>query len=408
MRQSALRLSALILGAASFLPLIAADANADWPRFRGPNADGIAPITGINKDWQARAPKELWRVPLGDNGSAGVSVAGGLLYIVDHQGGEDVIRALKIDDGKEAWRFAYADTSKATFGFSRSTPTVDGGQVFTWSRKGVAHCLNAQTGALVWAFDAVAKLGAEQPKWNFANSVLIDGEAAIICPGSKQAGVAALNRATGALLWKGGGKEKTGYATPVVFGQGAAKQYLIATGVSLIGVEAATGQQMWTHPWTTKHGVNAAAPLITEAGVFITSNYDWGCAMLQVDGASVRQLYANKVIMSHMTTPIFIDGRIYATSDKDSLVCMEAKSGKELWRTKGWGKGGLVAVDGCLIVQDEKSGKVGLVAVDATAYRELGRIQAFPNVKECWTSPVVAQGRLFVRNHAELACYDLK
>lgn len=404
-----MRLSTVLLLAATAMPLGAAETTADWPRFRGPNADGISPLTGINKDWKAKPPKELWRTPLSDKGSAGMSVSGGLVYIVDHQGGEDVVRALKLEDGKEAWRFAYPDEDGANFGFSRSTPTVHEGKVYTWSRKGLAHCLDARSGAKVWEFDAKAKLGARLPQWNFANSVLIDGQAAIICPGAEGAGIAALDRTTGALLWKGGGSEKTGYATPVIAGQGAAKQYLIATGKSAIGVDA-TGKQLWSYPWTTQYGVNAASPLLTDAGVLITSNYGWGCAMLQISASGVTKVWANKIITSHMTTPVFVAGSIYGTSDVDngSMVCVDPRTGKERWKAKGWGKGGLVAVDGCIIVQDVTSGEIGLVAIDPAAYRELGRIRAFPTVKECWTSPVVAQGRFLARSHLELVCYDLK
>jgi outer membrane protein assembly factor BamB len=402
-----MRLTAALF-AATVAALTAAETTADWPRFRGPNGDGISPLTGINKDWKARPPKEQWRIPMGDSGSAGMSVADGLVYIVDHQGGEDVVRALKLADGTEAWRFAYADTEKANYGFSRSTPTVDGGRIFTWSRMGTAYCLDAKTGAKVWAFDAKAEIGARRPTWNFANSVLIDGGTAIICPGSEQGLIAALDKATGKLLWKGGGAAKAGYATPVPFGQGAAKQYLVAADESLVGIDATSGKQLWTFPWKTKYGVNAASPLPTDAGVLITSNYGWGCAMLQIGSGGAQQVWAGKIITSHMTTPVFIGGHLYGTSDPGVMVCVDPRTGKEVWKAKGWGKGGLVAVDGCIIVQDVNSGDIGLVAIDPSAYRELGRIKAFPKVDNCWTSPVVAQGRFLARSHSELVCYDLK
>src|SRR5437773_1877432 len=100
---------------------------SDWPRYLGPDANSISTEKLSNKDWKAKPPKELWRITLGDKGYAGPSVAAGKLYIIDHAGAEDVVRAINVADGKEAWNFHYKDTDQPNYGFARSTPTYDKG-----------------------------------------------------------------------------------------------------------------------------------------------------------------------------------------------------------------------------------------------------------------------------------------
>ena len=104
--------------------------SADWPRFLGPNANGIAPDTGINKNWDENPPQRLWQVPLGDGGFAGPSVADGKVFIIDHAGDQDIVRALDLNDGNEIWRFSYQDTGKDNYGFARSTPTYADGKLY--------------------------------------------------------------------------------------------------------------------------------------------------------------------------------------------------------------------------------------------------------------------------------------
>ncbi|MCE5216823.1 PQQ-binding-like beta-propeller repeat protein, partial [bacterium] len=170
---------------------------ADWPQFRGPNADGIAPDTGLNKDWAQKPPKVLWRLPLGDGGYAGPSVAKGLVYVIDHEGKQDIVRALKLDTGEEAWRFAYDDTDRNNYGFSRSTPVYSDGMLYTISRMGWVHCLKADTGEKVWAKNLIADFHGKKPQWDYSMSAKIDGDRLIVMPGGDGGSLLVLNKATG-------------------------------------------------------------------------------------------------------------------------------------------------------------------------------------------------------------------
>jgi outer membrane protein assembly factor BamB len=403
-----MRIALITILAASCASAFAVDAGPEWPRFRGPTGDGFAGQMTINKDWQAKKPKELWRVPMNDKGSAGPSVAGGMVYIVDHAGRQDIVRALKMADGSEVWKYAYDDAEKTNFGFHRATPTVDDGRVYTFSRLGRIVCLDAASGKRLWDLNAMGQFGGSKPQWDYAGSVLVDGDQAVICPGGSNAAVVALDKKTGKVIWQGGGSEGAAYTTPVPLVLNGKRMYVTGTAKGFIGVDAKTGKLGWSFPWETKYNVNAASSLLTEAGIFVTSGYGRGCAMIAVTETSAKQVWTNKIMQSHMTTPVYKDGCIYGTTDPGSMVCLDAKTGNEQWRHKGWGKGGMISVDGCLIVQDDSSGEIGLVALNPSAYKELGRIKAFDRVKDCWTSPIVAEGRMLARNQDSLVCYDLR
>jgi len=251
---------------------------ADWPRFLGPDGTGIAPDTGINKDWNQRPPKELWRFAMSDSGCSGPSVAGGRVYIIDHQGEDDVVRALDLSTANEVWKFAYAAPTQEDYGYARATPTIAEGKVYTLGRTGLVYCLDDQTGTEVWHRNIQADFGGQMPGWGYSMSVTVDGDAVVLCPGGPDASVVKLDRNTGETTWAGGGSDVPGYATPVVAEIQGAKQYVVFTNVSVIGVAADTGQLLWRVPWETT--VNVATPIVSGDRVFITSGYGHGCAMI--------------------------------------------------------------------------------------------------------------------------------
>lgn len=379
---------------------------ADWPKWRGPNADGISPETGINKDWTAKPPKEVWRVPLTDDGFAGPSVADGKVLIIDHTGAEDVVRAIGLKDGQEAWRFAYADSPKGDNGCARSTPVVDDDRVYTVSRVGVVHCLTLKDGKKVWDVNLTKELGGRLPQWQAAWSPVVDGENLVVVPGAATGCVAALRKDTGKLVWKGGGSDRPGYATPVIASIGGKKQYVVFCATSLVGVSVSDGKLLWQLPWRTEYDVNAATPVVDGDTVFITSGYGHGCALVRVAGGHAQAVWQNKSIQSHFSSPVLVNGYIYGTTDPGRLVCLELKSGKEKWELRGFEKGGLVAVDGVLIVVDGGSGALRMVELSPTGPKELGRVNGLGG--QSWTAPIVADGKLIVRNKRTLACLDLK
>lgn len=389
------------------LGLPAALQAADWAQFRGPSMNGHSPEQGVNKAWQSKPPRTAWKVPLSDQGYAGPAVASGKVYIVDHKGSNDVVRALDLRTGKEVWSFSYPDPKPANYGFTRCTPTIVGGRVYTLSRYGLVHCLDAKTGKKVWSQDLVRSFGGQPPTWLYAASVLVDGNRVVVCPGSPGPAVVALDKNTGKVLWKGGGGDPAGYGTPIVATLGGQRQYVVFTGKSLIGVEPASGKLLWRFPWETRLDANAITPTVIGNAVFIASGYGKGCALVEISGGKAKARWQNRDIQSHFSAPVVVGDYLYCTSDPGYLVCMDVKTGSVSWKQRGFERGGLVGIDGTLIVVDGAKGEVVMVSPSPSAYKELGRIKPLQG-PGCWAPPVVADGMLLVRDKQTLVCLSLK
>ena len=377
---------------------------ADWPVWQGPNQDGTAPDTGINKDWNANPPQKLWQVAMHDDGYAGPSVADGKVFIIDHVGAQDIVRALDAETGDEIWTFAYDDLAKANYGFSRSTPVYDDGRLYTISFRGNVGCLDANTGEFLWGINMPGKFGGRVPTWGYSMSALIDGDRVILVPGNPEACVIALDKMTGELLWAGGGGDIPGYATPVKATIAGVDQYVVFAGKSVVGVHADTGQLLWRVPWETKYDVNAATPIVSGDSVFITSDYGRGCAVISVGqgGASIQ--WESKTMASHFNTAVFVNGYLFGPSNP-KLVCLDPRTGQAAWTQSGFERGGVVAVDGVILALSGNQGFMAMVEPTSEGYNELGRFT--PLGGQSWTAPIIANGKLIVRNKEALACFDL-
>jgi len=385
---------------------VAVQGGSDWPQFRGPKGTGISPETGINKNWTAKPPKLLWTADLHDGGYAGPSCAEGLVFIIDHEGKEDVVRAIGLADGNDKWTYRYANDAKENFGYSRSTPTYSEGKVYTVSELGVVNCLDAKTGKPIWTRDVKADFGGQLPGWNYAGSPLVDGSKVIVTPGGQNAGMVALDKNTGKTIWQGGSNAVPGYSTPNAATINGTKQYVVMYAKGVMGVDASTGKLIWYSKWETSYDVNAADPVIVGNSVFITSGYQHGCALLDISGSSATKRWENKEIQGQFASSIYSGGYIYGTGDPGLLTCLSAKDGSRVWNQQGFEKSGVVGVDGVIITLDG-GGNVIMCQMSPAGYKELGRLKA-PLGGQSWTAPIVAQGKLIIRNKNKIACIDIR
>lgn len=400
----ALTLTVGATGAVSARPW---QARGDWPRFRGPTGDGHGAAARLRTDWSSRPPALLWKLAMGDDGYAGPSVSDGLLYIVDHAGDRDIVRAIRMSDGSGVWRFEYPEESRSVYGFARSTPTVDSGRVFVQSRSGVLHCLEARTGRMIWRRDMVAELGGRSPMWKYSASPLIDRGRLIVWPGGARSSIAALDPSTGRKLWTGGDGDVAGYGTPVAATIGGRRMLVMTVWNGFVGVRDTDGALVWRFPWPARDGCNCASPVVLPGGrVFITASYDTGSALLDVSGPEPTAVWRSTEMKAHFSTPILHDGFLYGASDPGSLVCLDPNTGASRWRAPGFEKGGAVIVGDLLIALCGSTGDAVMVRATPDRYEELGRFT--PLGGQSWTAPIVAGGRLIVRNRQTLACFSLE
>jgi len=380
---------------------------SDWPQFRGPNADGFTPETALNLDWNTKPPKTLWTYNLTDGGYATLSAADGKVFVLDHHGSRDIVRAINLTTGKDAWTYSYDEITKKDYGYARCTPVFDNGKLYTLSAGCIITCLNAGTGQMIWAKELQKEVHAKLPLHNVTMCPIIDGDKLIVCTGG-DASMVALDKLTGKLVFTGGGKDDPSYDTPVIATINDIRQYVYLTTAGLQGVSPEDGKLLWKAPWKTGWDCNAAAPIVIGNSVFITSGNDHGCALVDVNGNTTSFKYQSKEMQSHYASPLLFGGKIYGTTDpKGELICLDPLTGKALWREKGFEKGSMIGIGHVMLAVCGATGDVVMVELTPAGYHELGRIKPLPG-KNNWVPPIIADGKLLVRNQAMLACVDLK
>lgn len=385
------------------LAVVPVDA-ADWYRWRGPDLNGISQETGWSTTWPAAGPKQLWRARVGV-GFTSITVANGRAYTMGNQKDRDTVYCFDAATGREIWQHTYACKLDPKYyeGGPGGTPTVDGDRVYTLSKFGHLFCFDAGNGRVEWSRQLVDDLGVRVPTWGFSTSVLVDGDALFLNVGSHGT---ALNKATGEVIWTSGTGE-SGYATPVPFTMGNQKALAIFATRSLVAVDPANGNVLWSHPWRTNHDVNAADPIIQDDLIFISSGYNRGAAVLRVDAGKPAIVWENRNMRNQHNNSVLIDGAVYGfDGDSNSdFRSVDFKTGRVNWSQRGLGKGSLMAADGKLIILSER-GELVIADADPAAFRPQARAQVLGG--RCWTQPVLSHGRIYCRNAAgDLVCVDV-
>jgi outer membrane protein assembly factor BamB len=392
------------------------DAAGGWFQWRGPNRDGVAPPGPLRTDWEKNPPKELWSVPLGGGYSSPV-VVGGRVYVSEYANGNERILAYDAAKGIPFWSYAEpADYSGMTLGYKtgpRATPTIQGNRLYAVGATGRFVCLALPAAGgepkLVWGHDLVAEFDAKLPTWGIASSPLIEGDLVIVQPGGRKGSVVAFDKTTGDLRWAAG-KDPCGYSSPVAATLGGVRQSVAVTGKSVVGIRPADGTVLWTYSWVTQFDGNIATPIVAGDYVFVSASYAKGCALLRVTGDSVSEVYfrKNRVMRNHHDTCVVRDGFLYGFDDA-FLRCVNLRTGQpvEDWEALRIDKGHLILADKYLVGLTE-SGKLFLVDADSKGFNRRGLIDTGFTGKENWATPVLVDGRLYVRGSDGLKCYDVK
>ena len=366
---------------------------ADWPCFRGPDHDGISKETGWSVTWPAEGPKKLWKAKVGI-GFASFAVRAERVYTTGNLKENDVVFCFDANTGAEVWKYSYPAKLDPKYyeGGPSATPTVDGDRVFTFSKRGVIHCLDAAKGTVIWSKNLMEELKAKMPTWGFAGSVLIEGDLAIVNIGTAGA---ALNKNTGKVVWSSG-DEEAGYATAVPCAVGGQRAVALVIRQDVVALGVKDGKELWRFPWKTEYDVNAADPILAGSKVFISSGYNHGGGVFDVSTQPANKLWENKNMRNHFNSCVLWQGHLYGVDD-NQLRCLDFNAGDVKWTEKSVGKGSLILADGKLIVLSEK-GELMVADASPTAFKPLARAQVLGG--KCWSTPVLANGKIYCRNAA--------
>jgi outer membrane protein assembly factor BamB len=400
---------------------------SDWPQWRGPQRDGISPERGLLKQWPVEGPKLLWQVNDIVDGFSTPAVVGTRIYLMSNRGLEnEFVQALSTEDGKPVWATRVGNVGNPDqdppYPKARSTPTVDGDFIYALGSDGDLACLEAKSGKIRWQKNLRKEFGGKPGTWAYAESPLIDGEVVVVTPGGAEATMVALNKKTGAVIWKSAvpDGDPAGYASAIVVQGGGRKQYVQFLSKGIVGVDAKTGEFLWRYKEVAKGVAQAFTPVARDGYVYGGAlGVGGGLVRLKPDGnvVTAEQVYFVRGLPNGFGGAVLAGDYLYGTAiATDELLAVEFTTGKVKWKVEGFSMASIAYADGHLYIHHE-NGDFVLVEATPEGYREKGRFtppnqpkkkQAGQFAEKAFAYPVIANGRLYIRDLGTLWAYDIK
>lgn len=380
-----------------------------FPQFLGSGRTNAVPGTGLASDWPTRAPKELWRQPIG-SGWAGFAVASHRAVTQEQRGEHELIVCYNLVDGKALW----AHTNEVRFFEElggpgpRATPTLAGERVYAMGATGILDCLDLATGKLIWTRATLKDPAMDNLTWAKSDSPLVLEEKVVVTGGSSGPLLLAFKRDTGELLWEGGAGSAA-YASPVLATLAGRSQLLIVNAQNVTGHDPANGKTLWKYDWPGSMP-KVSQPIAVGANrVFISAGYGLGAVLLELTPTetgtfTASEIWRNRFMKTKFTNVAIREGFVYGLDD-GILACIELATGNRRWKDGRYGHGQLLLVNNVLLVQSE-SGSVVLVEATPSAHREIGRWPALNS--KTWNNPALAGPYLLLRNDREALCLKLQ
>lgn len=404
------------------------DGTHDWPQWRGPDRTGVSTETGLLDRWPAEGPPLAWKVEGVGAGYSSVAVADGKIYTLgtfakeDGSGAAEHLVALDASNGKRIWATPIGDADH-----SNGTPTVDGDRVYCVGLNGDLACLKTDSGEIVWKKNFGQDFGGQMMSgWGYSESPLVDGDRLICTPGAKDAMLAALDKMTGEVIWKSPlpddigdrGGDGAGYSSIVVSEGAKVRQFVQLVGRGVIGVAASDGKPLWSYNKIANGTANIPTPIVKGDYVFCSSGYNTGAALLKLkkngSGVEVEEKYflPPDEMQNHHGGMILVGNHIYCGNGHNEgyPLCIEMLTHKVAWRP-GRGPGAesaaIACADGKLYFRYQ-DGVIALIEANPKKYVVKGKFSIGAERGPSWPQPVVADGKLLLRDQDVLFCYDVK
>jgi outer membrane protein assembly factor BamB len=393
---------------------------ADWPQFRGPNRTDVSEEKNLLKQWPAGGPPLIWKGEQLGEGYSSIAVAGDRIYSMGDKGDSSYLTASDRARGTFLWE-AKAGKAGGNYKGTRCTPTVDGDRVYALGQFGDLICCDCASGVERWRKNFEKDFGGRAGGWNYTESPLVDGSRLVCTPGGNEATLVALNKLTGEVIWKGvvPGGDTAGYSSIVISEAAGIRQYVQLMANGLVGFAAADGKLLWRYgEANNRFGHNTAnvpTPIVQGDYIFASAGYGRGGALIKLvgtaEGLKVDEVYFDHNLRNRHGGVALVGDYIYGDLDHNGEPwCAEWMTGKIRWKkdrpTEGQGSAAVTYADGRLYFQYQ-NGVVALVDAAPDAYREISTFKIPEPKRECWSHPVVAGGKLYVRSQDNLWCYDI-
>ncbi len=411
------------------LPLPRAEAaGADWPGWRGAKRDGQSRETGLLAEWPTNGPPLAWKADGMGAGFSSVAVVDGRIYTMGDREDSQYLLAFSAENGAPLWEHRVGPALPGENGGPRGTPTVEGGTVFALGTGGDLVAVDAASGSERWRHNLPKDFrGRMMSGWSWSESPLVDGDRVVVTPGSRKAGLVALDKVFGKEIWRAempelgpAGADGAGYASVVVSEAAGTRQYVQLLGRGLVGVRASDGRTLWSYNRVANSTANISTPLVRGNWVFASTGYDTGSALVELsrssdDRADAREVYflQPNTFQNHHGGMVLVGNHVYGGHGhgRGAPICVELTTGKVAWggeiRNAGNGSAAVVYADGHLYYRYQ-NGVVLLVEASPDGYHEKGKL-TLPEVRDpSWSLPAIAGGRLYLREQDRLYAYDLR
>lgn len=400
----------------------------DWPQWRGPDRTGVSSETDLLDQWSAEGPKLLWsRTDLG-GGYSTPAIVGDRLYILGSSDLEnEFVQALDTSaEGKQVWSRRIGKVGepdqKPPYPGARSTPTIDGDHLYVLGSDGDLACLAAASGEVVWTKNVRTEFGGKPGTWAYSESPLIDGDVVVCTPGGADATLVALDKKSGAVVWKAPveGGDEAAYSSVVISHAGGVKQYVQFLGNGVVGVDAAAGKMLWRYDRTSaaKGMANIPSPLAHDDYVYSSSGRG-GAGLIKLNHLTnagddhkfvVEEKYFEGSLPKAIGGTVLVGDYMYGTTS-DALMCVELATGEVKWRDRSISPASICVADGHLYLHGE-DGEIALVEATPEEYREKGRFTP-PDAPDrgsskAWAYPAIADGKLYIYDTGTLWCFDVR
>ncbi len=390
-------------------------AEGPWPQWRGPHRDDVSTETGLLQELPEGGPPQVWLFENCGSGYSGPAIVGERVYILGAREGNDLLLCLDAADGKELWATPLGPMLTNDWGDGpRSTPTVEGEFIYALASSGNLVCLNLADGSIVWT-KAMQDLGGKIPVWGYCESPLVLGDKVFCTPGEQQGAIAALDKKSGELLWQTEDLADVAHYSSIMPMEHEGKTILVQLLFKeLVGVDPSDGTVLWSVPFPGNVAV-IPTPIVSANMVYVTAGYSAGCLMVKLSGTEAEVVYENNNMTNHHGGVILLDGHVYGHSEGKGWVCQNLESGDFAWREReALGKGAIAYADGRFYCLSEDSGELVVISASSEGWEEHGRYTLEPQTKirkekgKIWTHPVIADGKLYLRDQDLLFCFDVR